>query len=105
LGLTLVRMHAAKGLAVVAAPPAPVAAQPRAVAPQADAGGPLTLEGMIAAADPNVAGLLAKASLVSAEGAELVLRCASLTTRKRLKTLAEQVLALAPGFQALEVVA
>ena len=106
LGLTLVRMHAARVRAMVVTPPPAVAsAVPTSGPALADAGGPLSLERMIAAADPNVAGLLAKATLVSADGGELVLRCASLATRKRLKTLAEQVLALAPGFQDLEVVA
>ena len=67
--------------------------------------GELSMAGMVAAADLNLQGLLGKAELVSATGGELVLRSASAVTRKRLKAVAGQILALAPGCRDLEVVA
>ena len=94
LGLTLVRMHSA---------PAEPVVDVRSPANAAD--GELSLAGMIAAADLNLQGLLGKAELVSATGGELVLRSASAATRKRLKSAAGQILALAPGCRDLEVVA
>ena len=112
LGLTLVRMHSAAAEPVVdvrspanAAPLQQARKEPAEAAAAAVAEGELSLAGMIAAADLNLQGLLGKAELVSATGGELVLRSPSAATRKRLKSAAGQILALAPGCRDLEVVA
>ena len=112
LGLTLVRMHRAAAERVVevrspatAAPLQQARKEPAVAAAAAVAEGELSLAGMIAAADLNRQGLLGKSELVSATGGELVLRSPSAATRKRLKSAAGQILALAPGCRDLEVVA
>ena len=114
LGLTLVRMHSAPAEPVVAgrstsnaAPSQQAKKEPAMASPAVGtaAEGELSMAGMVAAADLNLQGLLGKAELVSATGGELVLRSASAVTRKRLKAVAGQILALAPGCRDLEVVA
>ena len=111
LGLTLVRMHSAPAEPVVdvrspanAAPSQQAKKEPAAAVAVAVAEGELSMAGMVAAADLNLQGLLGKAELVSATGGELVLRSPSAVTRKRLKAVAGQILALAPGCRDLEVV-
>ena len=122
VGLTVVRMSKTEGAApaaVVPAAPAPAAAptgsvmgrgkkKPAAPAPPA-AGGALDQDAMVAAAagSPNVQSLLKKAEFRSLEGGLLTLGSSSVMTRKRLKSVAGDVVEIlaAQGVRELEVVA
>lgn len=104
VGLTVCRMSKTDG--VVAAAPSAAAAAPAKPKVVADAStGPLTQEGLLAAAagNLNLQGLLAKASLVGLEGGLLTLQSSSLSTRKRLKGLAGDVVELLAGAGVREV--
>ena len=113
LVLTIVQMQATKVVAESAPTPAapPRASHrpaPKAVGgspPSAAPSGPVSIEAMIEATDDlNIRALLQRAALVSADDGELVLRSGSLATRRRLKTVAAELLALASGMTSLEVV-
>lgn len=122
VGLTVCRMSKTDGVpaaAVAAAPPSAPAATPtgsvmgrgkkKPAASAAPTSGPLDQDAMVAAAagNLNVQGLLKKAELRSLEGGLLTLGSSSLMTRKRLKSVAGDVVEIlaAQGVREVEIVA